>query len=116
MKPILQTPGAFVAALCITTLAVQAATWDAGGAPSLEWSTAASWSDDASPAGKAVAFSSTGLVGNTSTVSNSVTEDVTIQSLLYQYNDPANLHVTEIGSGVTLQITGSTDALTVGGL
>ncbi len=116
MKPQLRIPGSLIAALCLTPLAAYSATWDAGGSPSFAWSAYANWGDDASPAGKDVAFSSAGLVGNASLVSNQVTEDVTVQSLLYQYDSGANFHVTEIASGVTLGITGGASALTVGNI
>lgn len=93
-------------------------TWDAGEAPVTNWSTGtfANWSDNASPAGKDVVFGSTGSTASSTTVTNTVNGSLSINSLTYQYNSATNYQVTDILSGSTLSVGGTSNVFTVGGM
>lgn len=95
---------------------VRAATWDAGGAADLNWSTTANWSDDASPAGKAVVFDNTGGgTLNATTVGNIVDTSVTLDSLSYANTGTSGstFQVTEISGGATLTLDAGTAPATI---
>jgi fibronectin-binding autotransporter adhesin len=95
--------------------AALAGTWDAGAAPNINWSAVENWSDDASPAGQAIIFSGTGLTANATTVGNIVDQSLSITSLDYAQNS-TQFQVTEIASGATLTITGTTAGVNAFGM
>jgi len=114
------TRGSFPALLALlwmsgSPLRAATTTWDAGG-PGTNWSTFANWSDDASPTGKDVVLGSTGSTASSSTVTNTVDGNLSITSLTYQYNSATNYQVTDILSGATLSVGGTSNVFTVGGL
>lgn len=104
--------------LSVTRTEAATATWDAGEAPDTNWitDTFGNWSGDADPSGKDVVFGATGLVASNATVTNTVNQSLSINSLTYQYNSAPNWHVTDIAAGKTLTVGGATNVFTVGGL
>src|SRR5690606_27449095 len=88
-NPMPTTPARFTR--CLTTLAVRALcspaargaaiTWDAGGAPDLEWSVFDTFSHDDDPDGHDLTFNDTGASGTEGDVTSIVDADRTVNSL-----------------------------------
>lgn len=91
-------------------------TWDAGESPVTNWITAGfqNWSGDTNPVGNDIVFGATGATASSSTITNTVNQNTSITSLLYQYDSATNYQVTEINTGVTLSVGGATNVFTVG--
>lgn len=100
-------------ALPTVAFPVGAATWDSGATPDKNWSAFLNWSDDASPANKAILFNDTaGATANATTVGNIVDASLTIDSLSYA-NSGATWQVTQIASGQTLTLDAATAPATI---
>jgi len=85
-------------------LLADAITWDAGGGDT-NWSTLLNWSDDASPTGDDVTFSTAGALASGTT--NTVSASETINSLSYNQESATLQHTTAIAAGQTLDVTGN---------
>ena len=103
--------------LSVPLVGIGQTTWDYGANPDKNWSTFTNWSTDASPAGTAVVFGTTGATASSTTVTNIVDTDYTgansLTSLAYNGASTTNWQVTQINSPQTLTVAGN---FTVGGL
>ncbi len=97
-------------ALALVAPALHAATWDGSETPDLNWSTVANWSDNASPANKAILFNNTGAA-TIGTVTSVVDQSNSVASLTFTNQDSTAPR----DDGHTVQLA-STRTLTVNGL
>lgn len=95
-----------------------AAEWNAGGGTNTAWTNDSNWVGSVDPAGTDVLFTAAGITNTTNPPSNVVDANISILSLTYQYTNATNFHTTEILSGVTLNVGGTSldDVFLVGGI